>query len=137
VSRRRGKTNKQAIAESRVEILEASVSHLPFADGRFNLVTAVETHYYWPNLRQDMREVLRVVAPGGTFIVIAESYKGGKRDRLLQRLDELQRRGIMTYAHLTVGEHRQLLEDAGFVKVDVIEQYDKNWICARGTRPPA
>ena len=128
-------TNKLAVIEGRVDIREASVSQLPFPDRTFDLVTAIETHYYWPALCDDMREVLRVLAPGGTFILIAESYKGGKRDRLLQRLDELQKRGIMTFAHLTVGEHRQLLEEAGFMDVKVIEEYDSNWICASGTRP--
>ena len=53
------------------------MSKLPFPDGMFDLVTAVETHYYWPDLVADMREVLRVLKPGGTFVLIAEAYKDG------------------------------------------------------------
>jgi ubiquinone/menaquinone biosynthesis C-methylase UbiE len=34
-----------------------SVSHLPFADQMFDLVTAAETHYYWPDMNADMQEV--------------------------------------------------------------------------------
>jgi len=44
----------------------------------FDLVTAIETQYYWPDLVNDMREILRVLAPGGTLVIIAESYKNGK-----------------------------------------------------------
>lgn len=42
----------------------------------FDLVTAVETHFWWPNLQADMREIFRVLKAGGKLIVIAEVYKG-------------------------------------------------------------
>ena len=29
-------------------------------------VTAVETHYYWPDLIADLQEIIRVLKPGGT-----------------------------------------------------------------------
>src|SRR5713226_3573953 len=70
------RTNAHWIALGRVEIRYGSVCHLPFSDGMFDLVTAVETHFWWPNLPGDMREVFRVLKPGGTLIVIAESIRG-------------------------------------------------------------
>jgi SAM-dependent methyltransferase len=115
-----------------VEIVRASVSKLPFIDYTFDLVTAVETHYYWPDLRGDLREVLRVLKPGGMLMVVAEAYKGGRYDALLRRLETLQQRGIMNYAHLTVGEHRELLSNAGYSDVQVFEEYDRGWLCAIG-----
>src|SRR6516225_7678745 len=42
--------NAPGIEAGRVDIQQASVSHLSFPDGTFDVVTAVETHYYWPNL---------------------------------------------------------------------------------------
>jgi ubiquinone/menaquinone biosynthesis C-methylase UbiE len=57
--------NKRMIAEGRVHVEQASVSRLPFADDKFDLVTAIETQYYWPNLRDDMKEIWRVLKPGG------------------------------------------------------------------------
>jgi ubiquinone/menaquinone biosynthesis C-methylase UbiE len=69
-------TNARCIDLGGVEVRHGSVSQLPFADGMFNLVTAVETHFWWADLPGDMREVLRVLKPGGTLIVIAEIYKG-------------------------------------------------------------
>jgi ubiquinone/menaquinone biosynthesis C-methylase UbiE len=126
------KANRKRIAAGRVEVLLGSVSHLPFADQMFDLVTAVETHYFWPDLNADMQEVLRVLKPGGALIIIAEAYKGGKYDQLLQRLEKL--RGIMNYAHLTVSEHRELFSQAGYSDIDVFEEYDKGWICAMGRK---
>jgi ubiquinone/menaquinone biosynthesis C-methylase UbiE len=50
--------NRQLIAEGRAEVAQASVSNLPFADAVFDVATAVETHYYWPDLVANL-QVLR------------------------------------------------------------------------------
>jgi ubiquinone/menaquinone biosynthesis C-methylase UbiE len=52
-----GKTNREWIETGRFEIREGSVSQLPFSQDTFDLVTAVETHFWWPDLPADMREV--------------------------------------------------------------------------------
>src|SRR5262245_60106574 len=54
------KKNAEWIEMGRVEVLQSSVSRLPFPDGMFDFVTAVETHFWWPNLPADVREVHRV-----------------------------------------------------------------------------
>jgi SAM-dependent methyltransferase len=127
------KTNKRGIQEGRVDIRQASVSRLPFSDHMFDLVTAVETHFYWPDLLADVQEVLRVLKPGGTFLILAEAYKGGKYDKRLERFA-----AVMTqtgpYSHLTADQHRELLSSAGFFEAQVIENYDKGWICALGKK---
>ncbi len=127
------RTNRKLIAAGRVGVTLGSVSHLPFPDRKFDLVTAVETHYYWPDLNADMQEVLRILKPGGTLIIIAEAYRGSKRDQLLGRSEEL--RGKMNFAYLSVEEHRELYAKAGYSGIEVFEQYDKSWICAVGRKP--
>jgi ubiquinone/menaquinone biosynthesis C-methylase UbiE len=52
------RTNQQWIDIARVKVIEAFVSRLPFSDGAFDVITAVETHFWWPALPTDMREVL-------------------------------------------------------------------------------
>jgi SAM-dependent methyltransferase len=118
------------IQAGRVEIRQASVSELPFPDGTFDLVTAVETHYYWPDLAKDMREVLRVMKPGGVLIIIAESYKGSRHDFV----EQLAMKALRA-AHLSVDEHRQLFAAAGFSEIQVFEEREKGWVCATGRRP--
>jgi ubiquinone/menaquinone biosynthesis C-methylase UbiE len=128
------KTNARWIADGRVEIREASVSQLPFADAAFDLVTAVETHFWWPNLPADIREVFRVTKPGGAAILIAEIYKGA--NTLASKMFE--RHGAQLGATLlSVDEHRELLANAGFSDVQVVEQPVKGWICATGKKPVA
>jgi SAM-dependent methyltransferase len=125
--------NRKWIETGRVDIRHASVSQLPFPSDTFDLVTAVETHFYWPDLPADMQAVLRVLKPGGTLILIAEAYKGGKKDRVLGQFAEAMGR-VGPYSHLSVDEHRELFGKAGFVEVQVSEEYEKGWICATGRK---
>jgi ubiquinone/menaquinone biosynthesis C-methylase UbiE len=126
--------NAQWISLGRVEVRHGSVSQLPFPDGMFDLVTAVETHFWWPNLPGDMREVFRVLKPGGTLILIAEVYKGA--NTAVSRLAEkyAPRTGMKL---LSVEEHRELFTHAGYSNVQVIEERDKGWICGLGRKPIA
>jgi ubiquinone/menaquinone biosynthesis C-methylase UbiE len=124
--------NRQWIDIGRVEIREASVSRLPFPDGTFDIVTAVETHFWWPALPTDLREVLRVLKPGGRLIIIAEVYRGAQcfSSKAMERYSE--RTGL---ALLTIDEHRELLTNAGYSEVHVIAEPSKGWICCMGSKP--
>jgi ubiquinone/menaquinone biosynthesis C-methylase UbiE len=124
----------QYITLSRVEILHGSVSQLPFPNDMFDLVTAVETHFWWSNLPGDMREVLRVLKPGGTLIFIAEIYKGASTTAAKFAEKYASRAGM---ALLTVDQHREHFTDAGYSNVQVIEERDKAWICALGRKSTA
>jgi len=124
--------NKQWIDTGRVEIREASVSQLPFSENVFDLVTAVETHFWWPDLPSDMREVVRVLKPGGALIVIAEVYKGANTitAKLAERYALLSGMKL-----LTANEHRELFANAGYSDVQIIEESRKGWICGIGKKP--
>lgn len=61
----------------------------------FDLVTAVETQYYWPDLPGDRREILRVLKPGGTLVVIAESCRGGSTEVLQRPVMKLLKSSIL------------------------------------------
>jgi ubiquinone/menaquinone biosynthesis C-methylase UbiE len=126
------KTNACWIDMGRVEVRHGSVSGLPFQNGTFDLVTAVETHFWWSSLPADMREILRVLKAGGRLIVIAEVYKGANT-RMAKLAETYAPRTGMTL--LDVEEHRELLTAAGYSDVQVIEERDRGWICAMGKKP--
>ena len=123
-------TNADAIAAGRVRIEEGSVAGLPFPDGTFDVVTAVETHYYWPDLPANVREILRVLKPGGMFALIAETYRGEPSRFLYVKVMPL-----LGAAFLSDAEHRDLLTQAGFTEVATKHVSGKNWICAMGRKP--
>ena len=70
-------TNADEIAAGRFYIEQGSVAALPFPDCTFDVVTAVETRDYWPDLPANVREIRSVLKPGGMFTLIADTYRGG------------------------------------------------------------
>jgi SAM-dependent methyltransferase len=124
------KLNRKLIEAGRAKVQHGSVSTMPFLDNMFDLVSAVETHYFCPNLVNDMKKVLRVLKPGGILIVIGGEYKGGKCDERNARWAEL---GDMAYH--TTDELRELLSAAGYSEVEVFEDYDRGWICTVARKP--
>ena len=122
--------NARAIEAGRVTIQHASVASLPFPDLTFDVVTAVETHYYWPDLPANVREIFRVLKPGGTFALIAEVHRSGRfnpAERVVMRL--------LRASYMTPAEHEDLLKQAGFSDIAIIPRPGEGWLCAIGRRP--
>jgi ubiquinone/menaquinone biosynthesis C-methylase UbiE len=126
------KLNARLIETGRVEIHEGSVSELPFAADTFDRVTAVETHFWWPDLPAGMREILQVLKPGGTLAIIAEIYKGAetKTAKLAER--HISKIGMK---FLSADEHRRLFADTGYSDVRIVTESGKGWICGIGKKP--
>ena len=128
------RSNTHWIDVGRVSVREGTVSQLPFPDGTFDLVTAIETHLFWPDLPNDVREIFRVLRPGGALLIVAEIYKGGKHlEGVRKQIFEKHLAANMNL--LTSDEHRELLTNAGFSDVQIFEEIDKGWICAIGKKP--
>jgi len=126
-------TNRTSIGAGRVEIRQGGVSSLPFPDKMFDLATAVNTHYYWPDLVNDMREVLRVLKPGGMLILIGQGYKGAKYgERDLKFLKLADPKGT---AYPSEEELDELFSTAGYNEVHVLVDFDRGWIRALGRKP--
>lgn len=123
--------NKAAIDEGRCEIIQASVSDLPFEDNTFDIVTAFETVYFWPDFINDLRQIRRVLKDGGTFFIANEA--------LPNEHDERQRH-IICLLDMKIYSREELeasLEKAGFMKIksftkkstDSFTGDDAEWIC--------
>lgn len=110
--------NASAISAGRCEIMQANVAQLPFEDNSFDLVTAFETVYFWPELPACFREVGRVLKPGGTFFICNECGEDNKWTDIVS--------GMKIY---TADELTQVLTKAGFTDI-VMHKNDKGWLCA-------
>ncbi len=105
----------------------ASVVDLPFADASFDVVTTIESFYFWPEPEKSLAEVRRVLARGGRFLLVADIYE--KDD-----LGEEERANIERYG-LTVLDpegYRALFSAAGFASCEVHTKAGTDWICVEG-----
>lgn len=92
------------VLDKQVFVTQGSVEKLPYKDGMFDLVTAVETVYFWPNLSECLKEVRRVLKPGAQFAIIVEVVDANS---MWMNVVE----GMTAYSP---EELKQLLENAGF-----------------------
>ena len=117
------KINKKFVETGHVEIIHGSVSSLPFPDGMFNLVTAFETYYFWPNLIDDLKEIKRVLKPSGTLLIANEVYKHEKFEK--RNLKWAKWGSMMLH---TPEEYREFLTEAGYFDVAIFDIPEKNRI---------
>ncbi len=120
------KKNRALINEGRVEIFQDAVSSMRFSDGAFDLITAFESHYFWPDFRNDLKEVHRVTKQNGQLLIVGAAYKSKKYDRRNQRIvDAIE----MTY--LSIDELRDVLVGVGYSKFDPFEEKKKGWFAIK------
>jgi ubiquinone/menaquinone biosynthesis C-methylase UbiE len=125
------RVNAELIRAGRVDIQGASVSHLPFPDNRFDLITAIETHFWWPDPPTDVRELTRTLKPGGTLVLIAELYLGAPTKIAQLAEKHFEKTGMKL---MTAPQNQELLEQAGLTEVQVVTLPEKAWICVTGKK---
>ena len=115
------KVNARAIAAGRCNVQQASVTELPFEAEQFDVATAFETVYFWPELAQNFREVYRVLKPGGIFFICNEANgETAKDDKWTQIIN-----GMTIYTDTAL---KAYLEQAGFCKIQN-HKNKKGWLC--------
>ncbi len=97
--------NARAIAAHRVELRQGDACALPYLDGSFDKVFAVNVVYFWRNLVDCLQQIHRVMKPGGRPALFAED-----KDKLLKSRKLIE--GI--YTLYMPEELVQLLLEAGF-----------------------
>ncbi len=123
------KVNKRLMAKGRIEISHGSVSSLPFSDNTFDLVTAFEAYYFWPDLHHDLQEIKRILKPGGTLLLVNEVYENEKFQ------DRNRKWAAWADMHLHSPEgYQEFLTSAGYGAIEIHEVVDKNWIAAIGKK---
>lgn len=69
--------NRSDVKRDHVMLCKSGVSELPFADGTFDVVTAVETVYFWPQPAEDLKQIYRIMKPGGRLMILTEARADG------------------------------------------------------------
>ena len=119
--------NAKAIAAGRCKVLEGSAAALPFEEGVFDLVTAFETVYFWPEIENCFAGVRRVLKEGGRFVIVNEDDGlSGNNEKWEKMID-----GMHTY---TPDELRTHLAAAGFRDIAVRRDEQHHWLCVSAVK---
>ncbi|RJS59083.1 class I SAM-dependent methyltransferase [Bacillus sp. PK3_68] len=112
------RANKVDVETGKVHIQQASVTNIPFPENSFDIITAFQTHYFWPDLENSVKEVFRVLKQEGCFFIIAEIYKINYHMKTYKTKEDME----------------QLFKKTGFNTVEFYVNPNKKWICIKGTR---
>ena len=92
------------------EFLTAGAEDLPFDDGEFDRIWTIHAFHHWEHPDQGITECLRVLRPGGRFLIIEDDTKGPHgldRARASAVVDQLLAAG---FAEASVGKpYKQLV----------------------------
>ena len=122
------KVNAEAISKGICSITQGNVRQLPFDDDSFDTVTAFETVYFWPEITNSFREVLRVMRPGSSFAVTNESNGTDEMSVKFSKIID----GMNLY---TVEDLTRIMNDAGFIDIVSYTSDDEgHWICVIGKK---
>ena len=72
------------VEAGRLELIRGSVDSMPFPGASFDKAATLNTVYFWPDLAAGLRELARVVRPGGR-LVLGFASSDDMRARGLQR----------------------------------------------------
>ncbi len=113
--------NADAIRVGRCEIVRKDVSRLDFPECSFDLATAFETVYFWPEIARCFENILRVLQPDGRFLIVNESNGTDAFSVKFARSIE----GMNLY---TPERLKELLEKVGFMQIELHKATNKPWI---------
>lgn len=108
------KRNKEAVNEGRCEIIQANVMDMPLEDEQFNIVSAFETIYFWPDLNVAFKEIYRILKNNGQFMIGLGTDGHHPDDK--KWLNEVE--GMNLYTKEDLSEY---LENAGFKSISLFQ----------------
>jgi ubiquinone/menaquinone biosynthesis C-methylase UbiE len=114
--------NKKLIATNHVEIVQGTVEKTGFKDDFFDLVTAIETYYFWPNLADAFQEIKRILKKEGYLLIISEMIMDG--------VYEVENAEIIakTHVHLVpLHEMQRILLSVSYSNVEVYRKRKSVW----------
>lgn len=123
------KINKAEIENKHCEILQGNVMKLLFRKETFDIITAFETIYFWPDINEAFKQVYQVLKVSGTFMICNESNGENPKEEKWTKIIQ----GMKIYNSEQI---KKSLEDAGFTDIK-IHKNKKGWLCVVCKKDPS
>lgn len=117
------KVNRKSIVKGKCSVVQADVLSIPFEDGKFDIVTAFDTIYFWREIKTSFLNVYRVLKSGGTFF-ICNGFDG-----LHEKDMEWSKTAMSGMTIYTPKELQDFLSEAGFKDIKIDSVFNKSYLC--------
>ena len=116
--------NKNLIKSGKAEFKHGDLTSLPWHDNEFSVVVTIETFFFWPEPAASLKEIFRVLIPGGRLVIEMAFNK----DDGLDHTKHIKKYKLKLYS---ANEMTKLLKESGFNDID-IDYYKGFWIPFKG-----
>ena len=107
--------NKNLIKSGKAVFKQGNVSSLPWQNDEFSVVVGIETFFFWLEPMVSLKEIYRVLSPGGR-LVIEMAYN---KDDGLDHTKDIKKMNLNLYSGY---EMKKILKESGFSDI-VIDYY--------------
>ena len=104
--------NKDLIKSGKAEFRQGNVSTLPWGNNEFSVVVGIETFFFWSDPEKSLKEIFRVLVPGGRLVLEMSYNKDDGRDHTKQ----IEKYNLKLYSG---EEMEKLLRESGFSEIHI------------------
>jgi ubiquinone/menaquinone biosynthesis C-methylase UbiE len=116
--------NRELVQMGKAEFRVGDAASLPYSDREFTAIVGIETFFFWEKPVESLREIYRVLEPGGRLVI----EMGYNREDGLDHAEYARKTGFVLYG---ADEMRELLREAGFSDAE-FTYYKGFWVPIKG-----
>lgn len=117
--------NKKDVLRGKVVLIKSDVKDIDLPNGSVDIITAVETFYFWQDKEKCLKKIYELLKPNGQFVIMLDAYDDGDIKGIQRIVD------FIDMELNTIEQFYTMLAKAGFA--DVVHATNGKKICIKAT----